>query len=108
MTPRARAREAERVVGGLDDDGVADQRAHQRLVLGGEDEAIDERADDALAARRHRGARAGDERAAARRRCAARPPLVRRELGEERDAALDVAHDHALQLGADEARRRPR
>ncbi len=100
------AREAKRVGRGLDDHRVAHQRANQRLVLGGEAQAIDERSDHAITAHRFE-ARARDERGASREdQGASRFPG--RELGEEGDAALDVVDHHALEPLAEQPRERRR
>ena len=99
----------------LDDDRVADDDAHERLVLGREAERIGEASDDAFdggatcveAVEDPRGRAARDVRGIARddRRAAL---ACRGEVREELDATGDVVDDDVLEMRAEEAGERCR
>ena len=79
------------------DEHVADERAHERLVLGRVAQRVGQSRDDALVGRR-RPHRAGDVRR--HLRDDRRPPLAaRRQRLEQGHACVEITHDHVLQPG---------
>ena len=85
---------------------MAHERAGERVVLRGEEQAVDQRPDHALAPH-GQGRRARHERRPRRHEGGA-PALLLRELREERGAALHVAHHDALDLRPEQPRERGR
>src|SRR5690606_13232694 len=98
---------AKRCLNVFDDDRVPDDGAHERFLFWREAERIDQPPDDAID--RGEGSRRATRHVRGVARDDRRPSLASRgELGEERDAAIEVLDDDVLEVASEQPRERAR